>query len=209
MPFCPSCGGYVGSGDRFCAACGTELSPARTAKEARPGPGASVPPAGTRTPNPSGSGEPMLTPDEAQYLYANLMYRALAQIVDLLLIGAFWWYLGLEIADRFGGRTPGGFALQGMPALLLMSGSLLAAFFYYALLEGFWSGQTIGKRLLGIKVVRLDGGPCDFAQAMMRTLLRLVDGLFFYFVGAVFVITSPRHQRLGDRVAGTTVVFAR
>ena len=205
MPYCPDCRAYVSSRDRFCASCGVALTDeAAQAKAERSSAAETVPPIHA----PADDG-PMLTPDEAKRLYANLVYRALAQIVDLLLIGAFWWYLGLQIAERVGGRTPGGFALQGGSAFLLMSGTIVAAFAYYALLEGFWNGQTVGKKLLGIKVVRLDGRPPDFAQAMMRTLLRLVDGLFFYFLGAMFVITSRRQQRLGDRVAGTTVVMSK
>lgn len=45
-----------------------------------------------------------------------------------------------------------------------------------------------------------------FGAAVIRNVLRVVDGLFFYLVGALFALTSPRGQRLGDRAAHTLVV---
>jgi uncharacterized RDD family membrane protein YckC len=45
-----------------------------------------------------------------------------------------------------------------------------------------------------------------FNQALMRNILRLVDGLVFYIVGIILIINSDRNQRLGDRVAGTVVL---
>ena len=50
------------------------------------------------------------------------------------------------------------------------------------------------------------GGHVGFGAAVVRNLLRLVDGLFFYLVGALFAFSSPRAQRLGDRAAHTVVV---
>ena len=70
-------------------------------------------------------------------------------------------------------------------------------------------GATIGKRLIGLKVVKLDAGaPVDWQAAIVRNVLRLVDGLFFYLVGAIVVWTSGKKQRLGDRIAGTVVIRA-
>jgi uncharacterized RDD family membrane protein YckC len=76
---------------------------------------------------------------------------------------------------------------------------------YYALAEGMF-GQTLGKRIVGIRVVDEDGSHLGFGAAVVRNLLRLVDGLFFYLVGALFAFSSPRGQRLGDRAAHTVVV---
>jgi uncharacterized RDD family membrane protein YckC len=76
---------------------------------------------------------------------------------------------------------------------------------YYIVCEAL-VGMTVGKRLVGIRVVAEDGEHAGLGPAVIRNLLRLVDGLFFYLVGAVFALTSPRGQRLGDRAAGTLVV---
>jgi uncharacterized RDD family membrane protein YckC len=76
---------------------------------------------------------------------------------------------------------------------------------YYTLCEAA-TGATLGKRMVGIRVVDEDGARVTFGAAVVRNLLRLVDCLFFYLVGAVFALTSPRGQRLGDRAAHTIVV---
>ena len=59
---------------------------------------------------------------------------------------------------------------------------------------------------MGLKVVTESGAPLEWNAAIIRTLLRIVDGLFVYLVGAILVWTSPTKQRLGDKVAKTLVV---
>lgn len=81
------------------------------------------------------------------------------------------------------------------------------AFAYGALLEGFWNGQTIGKRLFHLRVIDQDGLPLRIEQAWVRNLMRVFDTLpFAYLVGGISVLSSPLMQRFGDRVAGTLVV---
>ncbi len=78
-------------------------------------------------------------------------------------------------------------------------------FLYFILLEGYL-GQTVGKMLLGIQVIREDDGEVPgLGAATIRTLLRLIDGLFGYLVGFVAVLASSKRQRLGDMVARTLV----
>jgi uncharacterized RDD family membrane protein YckC len=61
-----------------------------------------------------------------------------------------------------------------------------------------------------LKVVKLEGaGPIDMQAAIVRNVLRLVDGFLFYLIGAIAVWASEKKQRLGDRVAGTIVVRSR
>ena len=77
---------------------------------------------------------------------------------------------------------------------------------YYILLEGYL-GQTLGKMLLGIQVVREDTGQVPgLGAATIRTLLRIIDGLFSYLVAFIVVWTSAKRQRLGDMAAHTLVV---
>lgn len=80
------------------------------------------------------------------------------------------------------------------------------AFFYHFLLEGYWDGQTIGKRLFGIKVVKENGEPCDYGSAFVRNLLDIIDGFFYYLIGFIAMAISEKRQRIGDRLAGTVVV---
>ena len=80
-------------------------------------------------------------------------------------------------------------------------------FAYSALLEGFWNGQTIGKRLFHLRVIDQDGLPLKMEQAWVRNLMRVFDALpFAYLFGGLSILTSPLMQRFGDRVAGTLVV---
>lgn len=78
---------------------------------------------------------------------------------------------------------------------------------YYALLEGR-RGQTLGKKLMGIEVIREDTGgvPGARAAALRALLLMLADGQFFCVVGFVSILATENHQRLGDMVAKTLVV---
>lgn len=87
---------------------------------------------------------------------------------------------------------------------LLMSG-------YFAFFEWLWRGQTPGKRWLKLRVIREDGRPISFFEAVVRNLLRELDIMPFpfYSIGLVSVFATERDQRVGDLVAGTVVVRER
>src|SRR5205809_1028494 len=82
---------------------------------------------------------------------------------------------------------------------------------YFAIFEWLWSGQTPGKRWLKLRVIREDGRPISFFEAMIRNLIRVIDFMVppFYSVGLVSVFSTARDQRVGDLVAGTVVVRER
>ena len=69
-------------------------------------------------------------------------------------------------------------------------------------------GQTVGKKIVGIRVVADGGGEPDSRAIVLRTLLRIVDGFFFYLVGFIVAMASDKNQRLGDMVGGTRVIDA-
>ena len=80
---------------------------------------------------------------------------------------------------------------------------------YFVVLEGMY-GATIGKRLVGLCVVGLDGHKPGIRRALIRNLLRAVDGLpALNILGVVLIATSPERKRFGDRVAGTRVLVER
>jgi uncharacterized RDD family membrane protein YckC len=97
--------------------------------------------------------------------------------------------------------------------------AMIIAFFlvisgYFIFFEWIWRGQTPGKRLLKLRVIREDGRPVTFWEAAARNLLRIFDmmpaiGVPFYSVGLISVFVSPRDQRVGDLFAGTVVVRER
>jgi uncharacterized RDD family membrane protein YckC len=78
--------------------------------------------------------------------------------------------------------------------------------FYSLLFEIFMNGQTPGKRLMNIQVVRLDGTPPTIGDYLLRWLFSFVDFLFSGAVAVVVIATNGKGQRLGDIVAGTSVV---
>jgi hypothetical protein len=91
-----------------------------------------------------------------------------------------------------------------LPQLLVVT--LTAEFVYFSLSEGLL-GATLGKRLVGLRVVRAaDGRPCGPVAAVVRTVLRLVDNLLFSLPGMTAILSSPARQRFGDRAARTLVV---
>lgn len=82
---------------------------------------------------------------------------------------------------------------------------------YFAFFEWVWNGQTPGKRLLKLRVIREDGRPVTFWEASVRNLLRTFDMMPapFYSIGLISVFVSSSDQRIGDMVAGTVVVRER
>ena len=80
---------------------------------------------------------------------------------------------------------------------------------YFVLLEGLFGG-TIGKKLLHLRVVGVDGNTPGLGRALVRNLLRVVDALpALNILGVVLILKSPERARFGDRIAGTRVVNRR
>jgi uncharacterized RDD family membrane protein YckC len=79
---------------------------------------------------------------------------------------------------------------------------------YFTSLEGS-SGQTIGKKLMHIRVVKEDGARCDYGSALVRNLLRIIDHLpTLYILGIILIAATDKKQRLGDMLGKTLVVKA-
>lgn len=90
---------------------------------------------------------------------------------------------------------------------LTMLSYFLISIGYPIATEWYWRGQTLGKKLLGLRVMDVAGLRLHFSQIVIRNLLRFVDSLpFFYFVGGIACLISSRSQRLGDIAANTIVV---
>jgi uncharacterized RDD family membrane protein YckC len=130
--------------------------------------------------------------------------RTVAIIIDGFVLLAIYIVIAAVLGDV---ETDDGFqASTGTGGTFLF---LLIGFLYFCLLEG-GPGRTVGKVIMGIRVQMADGSPSEYGPAAIRTLMRLVDGLFFYFVGWIAALASgPRRQRLGDMLGKTSVVRAR
>lgn len=97
------------------------------------------------------------------------------------------------------------------PMLTSMIGTVfgLAAILYFIYFEGAY-GQTLGKRAMGIVVVKTDGGDTDMAASAIRNLLRIIDTLpTLYILGILLILVTEDNQRLGDIVGNTVVVRTR
>lgn len=78
---------------------------------------------------------------------------------------------------------------------------------YHLLCETLLNGQSIGKRIMKVRVVRLDGSPAGFGAYFLRWLLRIVEITICYgSIALVTIVINGRGQRLGDMAAGTCVV---
>ena len=80
---------------------------------------------------------------------------------------------------------------------------------YFSLFEAFWNGQTPGKKLLKIRVIKDSGRQVTFFEALARNLLRVVDSQPAYLIGVITMLCNKQQKRLGDFVAGTLVVHER
>lgn len=141
---------------------------------------------------------------------AGLGYRALAWLIDAALLLTFWFtllfLLTYVLASELARVAELGPWLQG----LLVLGAFATNWLYALLFEALWGGRTPGKRLMGLRVVRLDGSPATPLDLALRNFARGIDFLpAFYAVGVVSMLVSEQGRRLGDRVAGTLVVRDR
>lgn len=129
---------------------------------------------------------------------AHLGERMLAFLVDTLVIVIYYvlmiWLLivlDVEPGDQW--------------AIYMVAG--LPAFLYYLMFETFMDGKTIGKHIMQLRVVKLDGSKPDFSSYFIRWILRIVDVSISSGGVAVFtILMRGKGQRVGDIAAGTTVI---
>jgi len=139
--------------------------------------------------------------------------RFVAQIIDNLITAfAVFSILALTFSLTYlgfssiaGSLVPGGLLLIGI-VLAFTLGTIYQAFFEY-----YWNGQTIGKKILDIQVVKQDGGRIGLREAILRNLPSLVivdflSGIVFYTAAIASIKSTEKRQRIFDRVVGTVVV---
>lgn len=145
------------------------------------------------------------TPEGVQFSYelASPVLRSLAWMIDVAAIGVLTKSAG-KLAELFTrvNRDWGG-AVTVILYFVISIG-------YGIALEWRWRGQTLGKRVLRLRVVDAQGLRLQLPQIVLRNLLRLIDMLpFVYLVGGVACFCSRNAQRLGDLAAGTIVARER
>lgn len=153
------------------------------------------------------------TPENVTFDYdvAGIGSRFLSALVDTLLmlllqfiIFGTLYLIGVQLGGLFSESTP-----TWVTAIL----SLIAFVFfwgYYIFFEMLWNGQTPGKRMVGLRVIRVDGMPVTAVEVVIRNLVRLIDFLpSAYGVGVISMFVNEKSRRLGDLAAGTVVVHDR
>jgi uncharacterized RDD family membrane protein YckC len=154
------------------------------------------------------------------FALASIGNRFLAAAIDhfiqyFLIIAVVWTFLSLAgfgeqagVIEEIQREAP-----KWMIAVMIFILFLLFAG-YFIFFEWLWDGQTPGKRLLKLRVIREDGRPITLWEAIARNLLRVFDAipgflLPIYSVGLIVIFLSNRDQRVGDIFAGTVVIRER
>lgn len=129
--------------------------------------------------------------------------RILAGLIDVIVLGVVFVLMSSLTGGTESGDGKFSVNLEGGPAILYF----LIALAYYIIPEGL-TGQTLGKKIVGLRVVA-ETGALSWGKVVIRTLLRIVDGLpVLYLVGIITIAVSKKHQRIGDMAAGTLVIRA-
>ena len=154
----------------------------------------------------------LVTPERVEFRYplAGPFRRAISYLIDLLILGILIG-IGLLITSLI---TMGSLAGVG----LFFAYFFVLTWGYGGFCEGIFNGQTLGKKIIGIRVMTVEGVPITGTQAAIRNLIVAAEGpiLFFlqvgpipflYFGGLASMVLTARFQSLGDLAAGTMVII--
>ncbi|MEM1059608.1 MAG: RDD family protein [Verrucomicrobiota bacterium] len=162
----------------------------------------------------SPEGAALSTPEQVDLRLelGNVGSRGLAVMLDFAIrYGAIvLLYLIMELVtdfDRFSTEL-------GWPertyALFFIIFFFVNEWFYFTIFEWVWNGQTPGKRVLGLRVIKIDGSPPTWMEVVLRNFLRPIDTSGpFALIGIIFIFFHPLRQRPGDIVGQTVVVRER
>jgi uncharacterized RDD family membrane protein YckC len=133
-----------------------------------------------------------------EYQLSGLRERCFALLLDVVLEGFIWMALiFLTISARSGSDSE-------FWTSFAFSFPFWFTIFYPFCCEAFLDGQTVGKRAMNIKVVRIDGKQISLSDLFLRAIFMLIDFLMTLGgLGALLILTTERRQRLGDMAAGT------
>jgi uncharacterized RDD family membrane protein YckC len=138
---------------------------------------------------------------------AGIGSRSIAHLIDLAILFAALMILFFASSLFIPDMVTAVGALSGVERAI---GGLIvfaAIWGYWTGFEIAWRGQTIGKRVMRIRVVKSDGSPIGVFESAVRNLVRLIDFLpTCYPVGLISMLIDVRHRRLGDLAAGTMLV---
>ena len=219
---CQQCGTPASPGAKYCESCGAKLIAERASQEPpQAAPEPQPPSAAPTAPAATAAAAPAATPpaptfqaySPAAMPYQGVAIRFVAILIDVIILGIITSIITAPLNAPVVTVTvsEGVWNTATTPnPLSWLSGAvtLLIWFVYFVLLEGRY-GQTVGKMLVKIKVVHEDGTKIDYKDAVVRTVVRIIDLIPYfipYLLGAILIWTSDKKQRLGDKLAHTVVV---
>lgn len=138
------------------------------------------------------------------YKIVGLGERILAFLIDGLVLYIYSVLVNL-VGDAIGYVYQDGWTQRGVVGLIF-----LPATCYSLIMHSLFNGRTVGKMLLKIRVVKVDGSPVHWSHFLVRWMFRLLDiWVFMGSVGIMSIVFTEKHQRLGDAAAGTVVVSTK
>ncbi len=188
---CPNCYRQVSPGAARCRSCGAVIPPAQHLLEQS----GVIAPVATAT---------KVVQEIGSLRVATLGDRFLALALDSLALVGAWTVVDTWAFLRWGVAGQSEFGLTAASVLLAAMLNVAIFFFYYCFLE-LMLGATLGKAMLGIRVLR-DTDRSALSAAIIRNGMRIIDGIGFYAVGALVAGCTAFRQRLGDLCAGSIVI---
>ena len=128
----------------------------------------------------------------------KIQRRTLATIIDYGLYLTFFIWAVMTYGEP---NEDGGYSLNGLKGIWVE----IIWVIYFPVMESIF-GQTLGKRILGLRVVTKSGNAISFWQAIKRRIVDFIDFGFFGLVAYLTIKNTPDHQRLGDLWAKTIVI---
>lgn len=131
---------------------------------------------------------------------ASVGDRLMAAIIDYIAIGIYSVAVSLVVLDTLGTVS------SDVLKILYYTALFFPVICYYPACEMLAGGRSIGKMLMKLRVVRMDGDALTVGNILMRWILFPVDTFLTGFLGVVFILFGKHRQRLGDLAAGTIVI---
>ncbi len=164
-----------------------------------------------------------------EFSIASFIKRAIAWIIDLAVIFSFGYVMIFFILETLGDVNFDAYRIKSLPTVLLLFMVVLPCMLYPLLMEIFNNGSSIGKKVMGLKVLNKEGAAPSLSQYFLRWMLFIPNyflvtlvlwgaiypsvllyiGMFMFFAAIPDIITvlvSKNYQRLGDLAAGTIVI---
>jgi uncharacterized RDD family membrane protein YckC len=186
--YCPYCGVKNDRGEAECFICGKKLPAVdQEAPSAK----------GSRRSSGSAAQGGVAVP-------ARLGDRFIAIILDTAFLGALVLVIAALVSLRWSAVQDLGLS-QTMLIALGAAGAILMVFLYHWLLEGAF-GATMGKAIVGVRVLNQRGGMPGLRSSAVRNVFRLLDAIPFYLLGFFVAVFSPARRRIGDYAAKTVVL---